>query len=193
MEARCDAGRADARARLLAAAARVYARHGQLGATTRLIAEEAGVNEVTLFRLFGSKAALLDEAVRVHATRALPAELPDVPVDPERELADWCAGELARLGAEAELLRQCFAGSASHSVHAEEAGMAIGRSADVLRAYVRRLPTSRHGADADIAVAMLVSTLLADALARDDMPAVYAIPRADAPLRYARTFLRALG
>ena len=50
---------ADARARLLEAAARLYARGGESGATTRLISEEAGVNEVTLCRLFGSKTALL--------------------------------------------------------------------------------------------------------------------------------------
>ena len=44
--------------RILAAAARVYAQYGFRGATTRLIANEAGVNEVTLFRTFGSKAEL---------------------------------------------------------------------------------------------------------------------------------------
>ena len=48
------------RERILEAAARVYAMHGFRGATTRLIANEAGVNEVTLFRSFGSKGALLE-------------------------------------------------------------------------------------------------------------------------------------
>jgi len=185
--------RADARARLLAAAARVYARHGHVGATTRLIAEEAEVNEVTLFRLFGSKAALVDEAVRLHAARALPAALPERPADPERELAAWCDGELARLRGAAELLRQCFADTASHASHAEEAGAAIARSADVLRDYVRRLPGLAPDADVDAATAMLVSTLVADALARDEMPTVHTTPRPDAPARYARTFLRAVG
>ena len=52
---------------LLDAAVRVYAEGGFRGATTRRIAEEAGVNEVTLFRLFGSKAALIDEAIRCRA------------------------------------------------------------------------------------------------------------------------------
>ncbi|EEF62947.1 TetR/AcrR family transcriptional regulator [Pedosphaera parvula] len=49
--------------RLLEAAARVYARDGLDGATTREIAREAGVNEVTLFRLFGSKEKLLAAVV----------------------------------------------------------------------------------------------------------------------------------
>ena len=53
----------DARHRILAAAARVYAQHGWRGATTRRIADEAGVNEVTLFRQFGSKDALLATAM----------------------------------------------------------------------------------------------------------------------------------
>ena len=55
----------DARGRLLAAAARVFERDGLRGATTREIAREAGVNEVTLFRHFHSKDGLL-AAVMVH-------------------------------------------------------------------------------------------------------------------------------
>ena len=50
----------DIRDRILDAAKKVYAQHGFRGATTRLIAIEAGVNEVTLFRTFGSKAALFE-------------------------------------------------------------------------------------------------------------------------------------
>jgi len=45
--------------RLLDAAARVFARDGLTGATTRAIADEAGVNEVTLFRHFQSKDRLI--------------------------------------------------------------------------------------------------------------------------------------
>src|ERR1044071_5467879 len=49
----------DARELLLEAALKVYAEHGTRGATTRRIAHAAGVNEVTLFRQFGSKEGLL--------------------------------------------------------------------------------------------------------------------------------------
>ena len=55
--------RPPARQRLLDAAARVFARDGLGGATTRAIAREAGVNEVTLFRLFRTKERLLDAVV----------------------------------------------------------------------------------------------------------------------------------
>ena len=46
---------ADSRERLIAAAMKVFARDGLHRATTRVIAEEAGVNEATLFRHFQNK------------------------------------------------------------------------------------------------------------------------------------------
>jgi AcrR family transcriptional regulator len=60
---------------LLAAAARVFARDGLGGATTRAIAGEAGVNEVTLFRHFGTKERLIAAVVGSEfgpASRAAP-------------------------------------------------------------------------------------------------------------------------
>jgi AcrR family transcriptional regulator len=45
--------------RIIQAAARVFSQHGFAGATTRAIAAEASVNEVTLFRHFGSKKNLM--------------------------------------------------------------------------------------------------------------------------------------
>jgi AcrR family transcriptional regulator len=51
------------RQKLLRAAAVVFARDGLEGATTRAIAREAGVNEVTLFRHFKSKDRLLSAVV----------------------------------------------------------------------------------------------------------------------------------
>jgi AcrR family transcriptional regulator len=55
--------------RLLAAGAKVFARDGLTGATTREIAREAGVNEVTLFRLFHTKLNLLAKVLaRVFAS-----------------------------------------------------------------------------------------------------------------------------
>ena len=77
------------RQKLIEAAARVYGEHGFRGATTRRIAEEAGVNEVTLFRHFGSKEALIAECVKHCATTVEDGTLPDVPLDPERELTEW--------------------------------------------------------------------------------------------------------
>lgn len=49
----------ETRERILTAAREVIARKGKRGATTREIADVAGVNEATLFRHFGTKEALL--------------------------------------------------------------------------------------------------------------------------------------
>lgn len=188
---------ADARARLLAAAARVYAQHGYAGATTRRIAREADVNEVTLFRLFRSKDALVDEAIRAHTTGEFPTgTLPADPVDPEHELVAWCSIKIARLRESGELVRQCFADAESHPERLQEVTARITSTARELRAYVERmrglgLITAREHAPG--AVSMLVSAILSDALARQQMPDVYPSPAADAPHVYVRAFLAALG
>ncbi|MGD8190408.1 TetR/AcrR family transcriptional regulator [Brevibacillus ginsengisoli] len=49
----------ETRKKILAAARHLMAQKGFKGATTRLIAEEAGVNEVTIFRHFGNKEGLI--------------------------------------------------------------------------------------------------------------------------------------
>ncbi len=49
----------DARQRLLDAALGLFCQNGYDGVTTRAIARKAGVNEVTLFRLMGTKEGLL--------------------------------------------------------------------------------------------------------------------------------------
>lgn len=52
------------RARILQAAIDLVGEYGYKGTTTRMIAERAGVNEVTLFRKFGSKFELFESAVK---------------------------------------------------------------------------------------------------------------------------------
>jgi AcrR family transcriptional regulator len=56
---RTHAGVEETRARILAATREIFERNGTRGTTTREVAERAGVNEATLFRHFGSKAALI--------------------------------------------------------------------------------------------------------------------------------------
>ena len=62
-----------ARQLLISAAARVFARDGLDGATTRAISREAGVNEVTLFRNFGTKERLIEAVVGSEFGGARPA------------------------------------------------------------------------------------------------------------------------
>lgn len=53
----------DTRGRIINAASDLFANKGYAGTTTRAIAETAGVNEVTLFRHFGSKENLAREVM----------------------------------------------------------------------------------------------------------------------------------
>jgi AcrR family transcriptional regulator len=63
---------------LITAAGRVFARDGLEAATTRAIAREAGLNEVTLFRHFGTKAAVLAAVVQqTCGAGEQPARMPD--------------------------------------------------------------------------------------------------------------------
>jgi AcrR family transcriptional regulator len=80
-ESRGDNARAHSatRARILQAAAQVFAELGYARATTRALAAAAGVNEVTLFRHFGNKrnlfAAIIDEYAATALTSAFEARL----------------------------------------------------------------------------------------------------------------------
>jgi AcrR family transcriptional regulator len=51
------------------AALKVVTERGYVGATTKLIAEEAGIGEVTLFRRFGNKDTLILEAMKQEASK----------------------------------------------------------------------------------------------------------------------------
>jgi AcrR family transcriptional regulator len=85
-------GAAGTRRRLIEAAGRVYARDGLTGATTRAIAEEAGVNEVTLFRHFKTKDRLLAAVVGENFGEKPPATAGFVPPPPTADLqADLAA------------------------------------------------------------------------------------------------------
>ena len=65
----------ETRTRIIEAASRLFAEKGFVGATTRAIAEEAEVNEVTLFRHFGSKENLVKAIMEQHGGPAIAADL----------------------------------------------------------------------------------------------------------------------
>ncbi|HET7631661.1 MAG TPA: TetR/AcrR family transcriptional regulator [Gemmatimonadaceae bacterium] len=184
------------RDRILEAAARVYALHGYRGSTTRLIANEAGVNEVTLFRTFGSKDSLLEALARGHADAAEVPELPAIPKHPERELSDWCRSVLAYLTQHRSFLRKSMSEMEEHPVVAESACTGPNCAGQALARYVRAL--TEHGlarpeGDTDTAISMLMASLFGDAMYRDMMPGAFPEPAGAAPARYACCFLRAVG
>ena len=186
------------RHRLLEAAARVYAESGFRGATTRRIAEEAGVNEVTIFRLFGSKAALLAEAMQAFGsldTVGVPA-LPAVPADPERELTRWCTRTLEFLRQNRSLIRKSLAEAEEMPEMGAIACEGCARGQDQLREYAAALQVqwkTSSVVDVNAAVAMLLGALFADAMVREMAPQNYPQPPQRAAAAYVRVFLRALG
>jgi AcrR family transcriptional regulator len=185
------------RQKLLAAAARIYGESGFRGATTRRIADEAGVNEVTLFRLFGSKSALIAEALREHAPRRSdPVGLPDEPGDPERELSAWCDTQLAHLRSARSMIRKAMGEIEEHPEMAPCMSEGTMCAFHELRSYGMKL--EHRGAtiserEVNAAAAMLISALFADAMGREMMPTLYPQPESDAAALYARLFLRAVG
>ncbi len=193
------------RQKLLDAAIRVYQAHGFRGATTRRIADEAGVNEITIFRLFGSKGALIEAALQAEQDETPePIALPAEPRDPERELAAWCAVQYATMRDRRTLIRKTISEAAERpEVHPCGTGEAECNALE-LKAYIGRLARDgwitfdeRRGRTRDdlvsAAVGMLMGAIFADAMARDLMPELYPVPADRALALYVRLFLRAIG
>ena len=188
----------DHRCRILDAAARVYADFGFRGATTRRIATAAGVNEVTLFRTFGSKEALIEEALRHHAhTGSAAAVLPDTPVDPERELVAWATAQLADLREHRSLIRKSMSELEERPELAPTVTAGWATCDAVLHAYLDRLRARGFvdaAAESDLLAggAMLMAALFSDAMGRDMLPEIFPQPEHAAPAVYVRLFLRAV-
>lgn len=182
---------------ILDAAARVYGEVGFRGATTRRIAAEAGVNEVTLFRIFGSKASLLSEALRCCGpSNDVRPELPDEPADPERELIAWATGHLGHLERNATLIRTMM----GEYDERPEVGSPLCEGPRCAIAQVGRYlgQLRRRGwIDPDVSPQFAASTLLgmlfSDAMGRELMPELYPLSPTAAARHYVRFLLRAIG
>jgi AcrR family transcriptional regulator len=185
----------DTRTELLKAAAVVFAQHGSRGSTTRRIAEAAGVNEVTLFRYFRSKDALLQEAVASCSESPFATLLPETPADPEHELTEWTAALIERLHSKASMIRKCMSEIEERPEMISTAVSTPVRAANDLAAYLRKLKALGHtDLDFDVlaAAAMLMGALFHDAMGREMMPQVYP-SAAKAPRLYSRLLLSAIG
>jgi AcrR family transcriptional regulator len=185
------------RSRILAAAASVFAEYGFRGATTRRIAQRAGVNEVTIFRTFGSKQEMIRAAIRESDTEVAEGALfPDEPVDPRAELTAFAVRHLARLRAARPLIRKCMGESTEHP---EIMGFIADKPVHVrneLRGYLERLRERglvTAATDLDVAAATLMGALFADAVGRDLMPDLFGYPEDQAPRLYVEFVLGALG
>lgn len=183
------------RQRLLEAAARVFAESGFRGATTRRIAEAAGVNEVTLFRLFGSKQQLLCEAMNcLHAEE--PRALPETPHDVEGELVAWAESHLEMMRQMRHVIRRTMAEIEEHPEMTPIVTEAKTPVHQDLVAYATRVWTPRSTAEREdlrLACTMLGSALFSDALGRDVVPTAYPAAAGSAARKYVRMFLKLLG
>jgi AcrR family transcriptional regulator len=181
--------------KILKAVVRVFAQHGFRGSTTRSIAQEAEVNEVTLFRRFGTKAALIEAAIRHHAETSVAVSLPSEPVDPEHELTSWCTQQIAHLRESRALLRKFMC-----EVHLHPELMRAMKEAPMFKPtplfnYIIRLQQSGMASDDfDVAAAvqMLRGTIFSDAMGRDMNPSGFPEEEKAAAL-YTQLFLRAIG
>jgi AcrR family transcriptional regulator len=180
---------------ILAAAAHVFAQHGFRGSTTRRIADTAGVNEITLFRQFGSKEELIRQAMHYCSQFVGFAPLPDVAVDPEKELTAWSESFISYLRLQSSMIRKTMSEIEERpEMSAMASSVPRQASADLCRYLtgLKRQGFITEKFDAKTAAAMLMGSIFADAVGRGMMPDVY--PPADkAAQMYTRLLLRALG
>ena len=181
---------------ILAAAACVFAQHGFRGSTTRRIADAAGVNEITLFRQFGSKEALIREAMQ-HMTQSVGlTALPKVPLDPESELTAWSESFMQHLRLRSSIIRKTMSEVEERPELSESASYVPRQASNELCLYLtalKREGTAGEDFDPKTAAAMLMGSIFADAMGRDMMPDVYPQPQDEAAQMYSRLLLQAIG
>jgi AcrR family transcriptional regulator len=185
----------DTRQEILRAAATVFSQHGFRGSTTRRIADEAGVNEVTLFRYFGSKDALLQEAIGSDAARADMVKLPETPVDPRAELTEWATVVVGYIEARCPMIRKCMGELNERPSMSEYALSAPIKATKDLCAYFRQMRIAGFTDvefDEIAAASMLIGALFHDAMGRTVMAEALP-PRETAPAQYVDLLLRGIG
>ena len=186
----------DVRQALLRAAVTVFAETGSRGATTRRIAQEAGVNEVTLFRHFPTKQTLLHAALHAFAEQTPHLRLPDTPTDVAAELDEWARDHHKHLYRLRALIRRSMG---EFEENPEQCKQAMCVSISIANELTDYLTTAqRAGLIAShvvpaAATAMLMGTLFADAMGRDPMPERYPYTMRDGITSYLELFLRAIG
>jgi len=181
---------------ILTAAAGVFAQHGFRGSTTRRIADAAGVNEITLFRQFGSKEALIREAMKHLSQSAGLATLPQVPVDPETELTGWSESFIQHLRLRSSIIRKTMSEIEERPEMSKCASYVPRQASNDLCLYLTSLKEqgkTTEEFDPKTAAAMLMGSIFADAMGREMMPDVYPQPAGKAAYMYTQLLLRAIG
>ena len=164
--------RPPARQLLLSAAARVFARDGLEGATTRAISREAGVNEVTLFRHFGSKEHLIEAVVgsEFGAEGRPPSGLSQGRLRLRADLVSFARRYESLLVANLPLIRTMIGEIHRHALCQQQALKGIFwpmRAALVERLELaRRTGEARPGISSEIAADIFAGAIMASVLRR---------------------------
>jgi AcrR family transcriptional regulator len=185
-----------ARDKLLRAATELYAETGFRGTTTRRIARRAGVNEVTLFRQFGSKNALLQEAIRCACVHGEPPRLPVRPDRVHQELLGWSGAVWDGLWRQRGVIRTALGDLESFPELYPRERSPTASAARELRSYLRRLRSAGRipaSVDPTAATALLLGALFTDALSRDVLPFLYRRRPAETVAQYVSLFVQAIG
>jgi AcrR family transcriptional regulator len=169
----------DIREKILQAAMKVYAESGFRGATTRRIAQEAGVNEITLFRQFGTKDALVKAALKVAHHQATPVILEE-PVDPAAEVYAWALNTYRHYEAGRQMISRVMGDLVEHPEIAPDICEEPGCEHAMLSRYLTRmrelgLATAEFHPDA--AAGLLLGAIFTHAMWREyfadpDLPPV---------------------
>jgi AcrR family transcriptional regulator len=185
------------RERIARAAADVFAEAGYRGATTRRIAQRAGVNEVTIFRHFGSKQDLIRQAIEeARPPLSSDGSLPLRPVDPHTELTAWAEHHLQALRQARAMIRASLGESQAHPDILRHVVERPARAQQQLVSYLRALQAhgmARAQVSADAGATLLIGSLLLDALGRDVMPDLFGYGEEQTSLVCVDLLLRAMG
>lgn len=181
---------------LLEVTARLFTEHGWRGTTTRRIAEAAGVNEVTLFRHFGSKEVLLRTAIERFAAIGPATALPVEPTRLREEISAWAKVIHAHVIQQGPMIRGCLA---EFEEHPELAPVSCDGPMQAMEEMVRYLTRARakgligESASLEGATVMLMNAIFLDAITRDVVHACSAMSADDAVGVFVDLILRALG
>lgn len=124
------------------------------------------------------------------------AELPEKPVDPERELTQWSESFIQHLRLRSSIIRKTMSEVEERPEMSECASSVPRQASSALCDYLTAL--KREGIvsaefEPKTAAAMLMGAIFADAMGRDMMPDVYPQPVSEAAHMYTELLLRALG
>lgn len=141
----------ETRSKILNAALDLFSEHGASATTTRMIANQAGVNEVTLFRHFKTKEELFN-AVFVEVERIGLCSKDVIREDlPPREAIEFLMRELFKILANnPKVMRMILYGHLDHVSQFEEAfqednNLKINSFlCDQLRVYMKDRPNKKH-------------------------------------------------